>query len=396
MSQRKIKILHTIRQGGFGGGETYLYNLVTRLDKDIFEPVVLSFTEGEMVEKLRQAGIKTYVIPTLKPFNFVIYPQMIQILEQEKIDILHIHGTRAGTNTLIPALLKGAKVIYTVHGWSFHTGNSTLATHLRILSERVLTRFATLTICGSAADIQQGKQYCPEGHYQLIKNSIDTHFFTPHTSHTSLRHELGFAETDLVISFIARFTFQKDPLSFIKAIPAICQEVSAAKFLMVGEGELKETCIQLASELNIADKIVFLPFRKDVKELLQITDIFVLPSLWEVIPLGLLEAMAMEKACIATHIPGTTEAITDHQNGMLVDVHQPDHVARKVIMLAFNPILRKKLGKNARHTVLTQFGIQELVKANEHVYTMLTEHAVTSHLATADLATSPDNPFVAS
>jgi glycosyltransferase involved in cell wall biosynthesis len=396
MHQRKIKILHTIRQGDFGGGETYLYNLVTRLNKEIFEPVVLSFTEGEMVKKLRQTGIKTYVIPTLKPFNFVKYPQVTQILKQEQIDILHIHGTRAGTNTLIPGLIKKVRIVYTVHGWSFHTGNSTLATHFRILSERFLTRFANLTICGSAQDIQQGERYCLDGHYQLIKNSIDTHFFSPHTSHISLRKELGFAETDLVISFIARLTFQKDPVSFIKAIPAICQEVSAAKFLIVGEGELKETCIQLASQLNIVDKIVFLPFRKDVKELLQVTDIFVLPSLWEVIPLGLLEAMAMEKACIATHIPGTTEAITDYQNGLLVDVHQPEHVARKVIMLAFNPILRKKLGKNARLTVVTQFDIQGLVKENERVYSMLAGYIATSHLVTADLAISPDNPFVAS
>lgn len=395
MRNRKIRILHTIRQGDFGGGETYLYNLVSHLNKEIFEPIVLSFTEGAMVDKLRQEGIKTYVIPTLRPFNIFKYPQVSRILKQEQIDILHIHGTRAGTNTIISALLGKVKIVYTVHGWSFHTGNSGIATQLRILSEQFLTGFANLTICGSEADILQGKNHCPEGRYQLIRNSIDINNFNPQISGKKLRHEMGFADTDLVISFIARLTYQKDPFSFIKSIPAVCKEVPSAKFLMVGEGELKEACIHLASQLNIAEKIMFLPFRKDIKDLLQLSDIFVLPSLWEVIPLGMLEAMAMEKACIATNIPGTTEALINNHNGILVDVQRPEQIARKIVMLAYNPILRRKLGKNARHTILTRFDIQNLVKENEGTYLSLINHMPAPKLFTPDLAASLNNPLVA-
>jgi glycosyltransferase involved in cell wall biosynthesis len=396
MPKQKIKILHTIRQGDFGGGETYLYNLVMRLNKQLFEPVVLSFTAGAMVDSLEQAGIKTYVIPSLKPFNFFIYPQVMRILKQEQIDILHIHGTRAGTNTLIAALLGKIKIVYTVHGWSFHTGHAAITTQLRILTERFLTGLAHLTVCGSAADLRQGKQHCPEGNYQLISNSIDTQYFNPQLPGKNLRHELGFTDTDLVVSFIARLTFQKDPFTFIRSIPAICKEVSAARFLMVGEGELKEQCLELASQLHVSDKITFLPFRKDVKDLLQLTDIFVLPSLWEVIPLGLLEAMAMEKCCIATNIPGTTEAITGYRNGILIDIRKPEQLAREAVMLAYNPMLRKKLGKNARQTVLTRFDIGHLVAENERVYSMLAGNAATPPLLTPDLATSFNNPFVAS
>jgi hypothetical protein len=78
MHNKKIKILHTIRQGDFGGGETYLYNLVTRLDKALFEPIVLSFTEGAMVERLKNEGIRTYVIPTLQPFKYSAYSRQWQ------------------------------------------------------------------------------------------------------------------------------------------------------------------------------------------------------------------------------------------------------------------------------------------------------------------------------
>jgi glycosyltransferase involved in cell wall biosynthesis len=317
-----------------------------------------------------------------------------RVLTKEKIDILHIHGTRAGTNTLIPALFNKIKIIYTVHGWSFHTGHSGLITQLRMLSERFLTRYADKTICGSAADIEQGKKYCSKGNYQLIQNSIDTLKFNPGVPVKNIRNELGFANNELVVSFIARLTFQKDPLSFIKAIPLVCQKVPFARFMIVGDGELKETCIKLAAQLHISDKIVFLPFRNDIQELLQLTDVFVLPSLWEVIPLGLLEAMSMEKSCIATSIAGTNEALTDNHNGFLVDVHAPEQIARKVIMLAYNPLLRRKLGRNARNTVTTQFDIQLLVRENEKVYLKLSGSVPDSALLTSDLSVALDNPLV--
>jgi glycosyltransferase involved in cell wall biosynthesis len=349
-----------------------------------------------MVEKLRQEGIKTYVVPTLRPFNIFKYAEVSRILKEEQIDILHIHGTRAGTNTLIPGLVGKVKIIYTVHGWSFHTGNSGIATQLRMLSERFLTKYAHLTICGSEADIKQGKKNCPEGKYQLIRNSIDTRFFNSHPSKTNIRQELGFTEQDLVISFIARLTYQKDPFSFIKAIPKVCKEVPSAKFLMVGEGELKQACIKLASQLNISEKITFLPFRNDVKELLQLTDIFVLPSLWEVIPLGLLEAMAMGKSCIATNIPGTTEALINSYNGFLVDPHAPEQIADNILRLANNITLRRKLGINARRTILSHFDVQSLVRENEQAYLKLSGIITDSALLTSDLPVAFDNPFVAS
>jgi glycosyltransferase involved in cell wall biosynthesis len=140
---------------------------------------------------------------------------------------------------------------------------------------------------------------------------------------------------------------------------------------MIGEGELKENCIRLAQTLAISDVLTFSGFRSDVKEVLQLTDVFVLPSLWEVIPLGLLEAMAMEKACIATGIPGTTEAITDGENGLLMDVQAPDQLADKMIQLLSDESLRRKLGKNARTLVTSRFDIRTLVEKNEALYQQL-------------------------
>jgi glycosyltransferase involved in cell wall biosynthesis len=104
--------------------------------------------------------------------------------------------------------------------------------------------------------------------------------------------------------------------------------------------------------------------------------------------------MSMEKSCIATSIAGTNEALTDNHNGFLVDVHAPEQIARKVIMLAYNPLLRRKLGRNARNTVTTQFDIQLLVRENEKVYLELSGSVPDSVLLTSNVSVALDNPLV--
>lgn len=370
---KRIKVLHTIRQGSIGGGETYLYNLVTNLDKEKYEPVVLSFTNGEMVDKLRINGIKTHVIETEKPFSLHLYPKVNKLMKNENIDLLHIHGTRAATNSLIPSLMSNIPSIYTVHGWSFHTGNNPLVTRLRALAERFITKNVEKTVCGSEADLQTGRKYCGGGKYELIHNSINTEEFNPDSIESDFRTEHGFSNDDFIIAFIARITFQKDPKTFIRAIPEVLKYIPNAKFVMIGEGELKKDCVDLVNELGVEKNINFLPFSKNVKQVLKNIDVFVLPSLWEVIPLALLEAMAMKNICIGTNIPGTTEALIDGENGFLFETGDCNELAKKIVRGYQDKDQRELLANKARKTVVDKFDLKTLVRKNEELYSRIME-----------------------
>ncbi|WP_315816901.1 glycosyltransferase [Paraflavitalea speifideaquila] len=94
----KIRILETIRQGQIGGGESHLLSLVENLDKDRYEPVVLSFTEGPMVDRLKAMGIQTEVIYTEKPFDISKWKRVKAFIEANNIQLVHAHGTRANSN----------------------------------------------------------------------------------------------------------------------------------------------------------------------------------------------------------------------------------------------------------------------------------------------------------
>jgi glycosyltransferase involved in cell wall biosynthesis len=303
--QRKIKILEGIRQGKIGGGESYLLSLVENLDRDKFEPVVLSFTDGPMVDRLRKNGIKTYVIHTEKPFDVRVWKKVKEVMDKDKVDVVHAHGTRANANMFWAAQKNHVPLVYTCHAWSFHIDQNPVKKKLRILGEQFLTNKANVNICGSVANRDTGKKLFGNFDAVVIHNSIDSKKFNPYNSYKNLREELGFNETDIVIASIARFTLQKQPLKLIRAFKDVAEQIPQARLLMVGDGEQKEKAIELIHELGLQDKVNLQPFRQDVPELLASSDIFVLPSLWEAFPIALLEAMSMGKAVIGTNVDGT-------------------------------------------------------------------------------------------
>lgn len=155
---RKIRILECIRQGQIGGGESHLLSLVSNLDRSKFDPVVLSFTDGPMVDRLRELNIDTQVIYTEKPFDISKWKIVKEYLRQQSIDLVHAHGTRASSNVLWAARSLKIPVIYTIHGWSFHQDQSLLVRTVRVLGEKFLTRRSALNISVSKSNQESGKK----------------------------------------------------------------------------------------------------------------------------------------------------------------------------------------------------------------------------------------------
>lgn len=370
MGKSKIKILQTIRQGKVGGGETHVLDLVNELDKDKFESVILSFTEGPMVDKLKADGFKTYVVSTEKPFNFKVWKEVQQIIAAEHIDIIHAHGTRANSNTFSSSKALNIPLIYTVHGWSFHPDQSKIVKIVRTLSERLLVKMADKTICVSQSNLNEGKSKFPMPNASVIVNGINQVKFNPELEFKNIRAEFKIDENDIVVGYIARITAQKDPFTFLKAIAKVPAETNV-KFLIIGDGDLKKEMLELAKELNLGTRVVFEDFRDDIPAILSGMDIFCLPSLWEGLPIALLEAMAMRKAIIATAIDGTMDLINHMENGLLIPVSDADKLEEAITLLVADPILRTRLGQAAGVTVKEKFNIGTMTRKVEAVYNEL-------------------------
>jgi len=369
-TKKRIKILQAIRQGKVGGGETHVLDLVKELDSERFESVILSFTEGPMVEKLKADGFQTYVVNTEKPFDLKVWDAVKKIVADEKIDLIHAHGTRANSNTFSAAKASKIPLIYTVHGWSFHPDQNTVVKMIRTWSERFLVKVADRTICVSQSNLNEGKSKFPMPNATVIVNGINQVKFNPDATYESVRAEFGIWDEEVLVGYIARITAQKEPLNFLRAIAKIPAGMNV-KFLIVGDGDLKADMLALAKELKLESRIIFQNFRDDIPVILNGIDIFCLPSLWEGLPIALLEAMAMRKAIIATAIDGTKDLVKHMENGLLIAPLSPDQLAEAIQLLVNDAPLRKKLGDQAGITVKENFNIGTMTRKVEAEYNNL-------------------------
>ncbi len=364
---KKIRILQTIRQGKIGGGETHVLDLVSTLNKNKYESIVLSFTEGPMVDKMKEMGVKTHVIYTEKPFDRSVWGSVKDILEEEKIEIVHAHGTRANSNTFSAAKKLGIPLLYTVHGWSFHNDQNFLVKTVRTFGEKFLVKNAKKTICVSNSNYEDGAKRFSMKNATVITNGINLAKFDLTKSFKDIRKEFNIKEDEVLVGFIARMTSQKDPFTLLKAIARIPAD-SKIKFLIIGDGDSKEAVLKMADELKINSRVIFEKFRQDIPDVLHGIDIFCLPSLWEGLPIALLEAMAMAKAVVATAIDGTKEVIVHEKNGLLVPVMNPDELANALIRLANDKALREQLSKEARLTVEKDYNVERMTREVEKIY----------------------------
>ena len=363
-----IRILEVIRQGQIGGGESHLLDLIRFLDKTEIEPICLSFTDGEMIYQLKKMGIKCHIIETEKPFDFKIQKQIKQLLQTEKIQLVHAHGSRAASNMIWPSRSLHLPLIYTVHGWSFHDDQSPIIKKLRILSEKCICHYSNEVICVSQSNADTGKNTFRLRRCHVIENGINLERFNPKNLFNDIRNDIHFDSNAFIIGFIARCTKQKNPIVFLQALEIAHNQNSNIKGLFVGEGDMDEEVNTYIQSHHMESYLHRSAFRTDIPELLNAINVYCLPSLWEGLSIALLEAMAMEKAIIATPTDGTNEVIQNDKNGIIIPFNDSQALATAITRLADSPSLSAKYGQAARSIVEERFNAKRVAEAVTTIY----------------------------
>lgn len=368
MSKVKLKILQTIRQGKFGGGETHVLELSSRLDRARYEVFVLSFSDGPMIDEMNARGIKNRVIDSDKAFDPRTFKLVEDLLKEEQVELIHAHGSRACSNVIYAAWKLNIPVIYTVHGWSFHPDQNFLVKKLRIWSEKLLTSYCKRTICVSKSNQEEGENLFGLKRSEVVYNAVDITHFNPDASCQSLRKELGISDQQTVIGYIVRITRQKDPFTLVKAVKDLIVANKNVLLLVVGDGDLKEEMVELVNSLNLQSHVIFLPFRNDIPVVLNAIDIYCLPSLWEGFPIGILEAMAMKKAVVTTPVNGNTELVTDYETGLLAPVGHSGELAKVLTLVCENPELRRDIAEKGYNFTRNNYSYNRLLSRMCAIY----------------------------
>lgn len=187
-------------------------------------------------------------------------------------------------------------------------------------------------------------------------------------SRTAVRAALGLAADQPMLITPARLTAQKDHATLVAAVPAVLARHPRARFVLAGSGPLEDDIRRQAAALGVDGEIVLLGFRADVPDLLCAADILVLPSLFEGLPLTILEAMAASRPVIATDIGGTDEVVRDGETGTLVPSGDPHRLAAAISAMIEDPSTAAEQGRAGRRRFEAQFTAARMAAETARLY----------------------------
>jgi glycosyltransferase involved in cell wall biosynthesis len=378
--QKNITLLYIVTKLELGGAQKQLLTLIKQLDKNKYNIYLITAKEGLLLpvaSSLNGLTIKRsrFLDRPINPLKDIL--ALIEIywfIKKNAIRIVHTHSSKAGIVGRLAAKLAKVNIIFhTVHGWSFNDYQAVMKRKIFLLLERFAAKFTDRLIVVSCCDKQKGLENFigTEDKYFLIRYGIDQSEFKRSHDYIGIRKELKISATDTVVGMIACFKPQKSPQDFIKLAYAVKETFPSVKFVLVGDGILRKKIENLISGLNLKSQVLLTGWRKDVPMVLAAMDIFVLTSLWEGLPIVVLEAMASAKPIVVTDTGGVGEVINDGKAGFVVPPGDTKKMVEKLALLLHDGDLRRRMGQYARDRLDSNFTVRAMVRHSENLYANL-------------------------
>lgn len=366
-----------------GGVDTVLLQLVQGLDKTQYKPYVVLPAPSPYVEKYEAAGAKvlfTILAVFGKPTGPAYYFRNIvnllrsissikKIVHQYKIDLIHSHKMELMGGNIVGKLL-GIPTLQTVH----ELPRKPLFAYKLVGYMNHLFNDKVIVLCDrSKVMFEWGKKRSDK----LIKiyNGIKLKPSTDETIKTNrLKQELQLTENDKIIISVARLSPMKGIEYLLKAAYITKQSHPELKYIVIGdvafesEKGYKDQLMALRNDLSL-DHVHFVGLRRDVPELLAEADLFVLPSVYDIFPTVILEAMAASLPIVATDVGGVPEMVTS-DTGDLVPPMNEEALAQAIIRM-FNNRDMAQLAHNSKLKVQQSFTHQQYVDSTLSVYSTL-------------------------
>ena len=206
----------------------------------------------------------------------------------------------------------------------------------------------------------------------MLYNGVDVDAFAAagaaSGSRLDARRELGVGPDELVLLQVARLDYLKDHATAVRTLARVAARAPQARLVLVGDGPERPGVEAQVRELNLGDKVRFLGLRKDVARLLPGADLFLLTSVSEGIPLTVIEAMAAGLPVVATDVGGMSEVVADGSTGLLAPARDDAALAERILRLAGDPELRRRMGAAGRARAKDRFDERRMADDYGRIY----------------------------
>jgi len=368
-----IRVVSIISRMNVGGPAVLLSELIKNLPREEFHHTLITGTcQSNEIDYLDSHPLESDVIyideikRVALPFADVkSFFKLIKTLKSLNPDIVHTHTSKAGVLGRLAALIgtPKAKVIHTYHGHLLYGYFPKWKTNLIIRIEKFLSRF-TNAFVGVTNQVKNDLLHAgvgPENKWVVIRPGV-----TPGLSldKSEARKILGIAPDKFVISWIGRFTDIKNPMLALKAFEELGKEKDA-ELVMAGSGELFDECKQYAGNKRLS--VQFLSWISDVNTLLSASDILLMTSKNEGMPVVIVEAAFKAVPTAATNVGGISEFISDMRNGILLLQDRSD-ISKHIVQLINDPNLLRNLSLSSQELAREKYSVQNLVNEHGNLY----------------------------
>ena len=399
-----MKIVRIIARLNVGGPARHVVWLTKNLQGAEFESVLLTGSVPEGEEDMSYFADENSVAPVyieemsreLSPKDIVSLWKVFRRIVREKPDIVHTHTAKAGTIGRVAGffyrwlLWKDLKMVHTYHGHVFHSYYGKRKTALFLFIERSLARVTDKIIAISAqqkAEINEKFGVGRAAQFEVVELGIDlAPFADAEAKKNILREEIGARTDEILVGFVGRLTEIKNISLLLRAARAYKESSGAAKlkFVIIGDGHMRESLEREAAELDVADVVQFTGNRNDTDVFYAGLDIVALTSLNEGTPLSLIEAMANGKSFVSTAVGGVVDllgAVREEKAGLKIcergiGVESGDAAAlfEGLMYLAKDEDLRNELGARGREFVQSSYSKERLTADIINLYRSLNQN----------------------
>lgn len=370
-SPTKINLMHIVLSLVAGGLERLVVEIALRMDRRVFNVEVCCFNElGHFGEILKDSGVSITLLPKSVVYHNLFYPfslrafSLKRILKAKNIHILHMHSGTFFVSTQAGVLARTPARIYTDHG------RAMLDTRKRLIEDRISGLFVdkVIAVSNDLKDYLIDVVKLPRKKVVTVINGINTDIFFPHTRKPELLDEFHIPRNCQVIGTVGRLDKVKDQVSLLKAFGKVHEKIPETVLMFVGDGPMKQCLTDLAVEKNLKDSVIFTGIRKDIPDLLNLFDVFVLSSLSEGTSISLLEAMASGVSPVVTNVGGNPSVVDHMINGIVVEAERTTQLAEAIIDVLLDETKRGQFGRNAVRKVRDNYGIERMVRDYTSIY----------------------------
>ncbi len=372
--------MHIVGRLPIGGAEVLLLNTCRKMEGFGYSIHICSLTDkGVLGPEFENMGIPIYTL-NIDPYVYNIRGlfHLIRLIRKIKPHIVQTHIYPANTLGRAAAFIANVPVVIaTEHGlyrWK-KKRQFVIDRVLALISDKIIV------VSNAAKKHIHRSSKIPLNKLQTIYNFIDTEPFRPKQTRSAMRHELGLFPQDLVIGSVGRMVKAKGYGVLIQAVEALIAEGQEVKLVLVGDGLHLETLKKIARDYRMESHCIFTGYRRDVADMLNIMDIFVLPTLEEGFGMSIIEAFLLKLPVIATRVDAIPEIIEDGVNGLLVPPNNGKELKAAIYRLIQNKTLSATLGFNGFETVSKRFSSDIQVNVLDQFYRSLLEQKTFSSQA---------------